>query len=591
MGPLQAGRFDARAGMIRKLVDWLDLRIGIRKLAHGALDEPISGGARMMYVFGSVVLFLIIVQFITGILLAFYYSPSATDAWGSVAYIEDQVAFGWLVRGLHHHGASAIVIAAGLHLFQTALYGAYKKPREVNWIIGVLLLGLILAFALTGYLLPWDQTGYWATKVATGIAGETPLVGDQVREVAQGGNEYGNLTLTRFFALHVLVLPAITAILVVAHVALFRKHGVTPKWNRTPDDLRRTTTPFWPDQLFRDMVAMAIAFAALIAYVVWQGGARLDAPADPSSSFDARPEWYFRALFQMLKYFEGPAETIAALGVPAIVGALLLGLPFLDRAPDRDPRKRIVPLAILGALAAFAGALTIVSFREDASDPALAEREAAAEARALRARALARANGVPVAGGAAVFTTAKWYRARSLWETKCAGCHSGKKAGPIIGPGYNNRDWIRGFLVNPSDDKYYGRTKLAKSDVAMPPVEQTGAELDALVELIYAQTGAVDVDTAKVAAGTALFEDACGGCHTLEPGAISESAPTLVGRGSRDYLIDLIDSPAGPRFFAVGNQMPTFDDLDRADRGALADWLIYLRTATQADIDALGPID
>src|SRR4030095_452851 len=136
--------------------------------------------------------------------LAMYYSPSSTDAWASVAYIQDQVTMGWFIRALHSHGASAMVIVAGSHLLQTAIYGAYKKPREVNWIVGVLMLGLILVFALTGYLLPWDQKGYWATKVATGIMGSTPVIGSWLQQVVQGGNEYGNLTLTRFFALHVL---------------------------------------------------------------------------------------------------------------------------------------------------------------------------------------------------------------------------------------------------------------------------------------------------------------------------------------------------------------------------------------------------
>jgi quinol-cytochrome oxidoreductase complex cytochrome b subunit len=172
-----------------RLGDWLDERTGHRRAVHSALEEPVLGGASFVYVMGSVLLFLLILQAVTGALLAFYYSPSATDAWGSVAYIEDQVTLGWFIRGLHHHGASAMVIAAGLHMLQVVVYGAYKRPREVTWWIGVMLLGLILAFALTGYLLPWDQTGYWATKVATGIAGETPMAGQEVQAALQGGNE------------------------------------------------------------------------------------------------------------------------------------------------------------------------------------------------------------------------------------------------------------------------------------------------------------------------------------------------------------------------------------------------------------------
>jgi ubiquinol-cytochrome c reductase cytochrome b subunit len=578
--------------MWKKLVDWLDVRTGIRQLSKHALDEPIAGGASFLYVMGSVLLFLLIVQFVTGVLLAFYYSPSATDAWASVAYIEDQVTAGWLIRGLHHHGASAIVIAAGLHLLQTAVYGAYKKPREVNWLIGVVLLALLLAFALTGYLLPWDQTGYWATKVATGIAGTTPGAGEQLQAVIQGGNEYGNLTLTRFFALHVLVLPVVTVGLVVAHVALFRKHGVTPHWKRKPDELARTTQPFWPHQMFKDMVGMAVAFGLLFAWVWWQGGARLDAPADAASQFDARPEWYFRPLYQLLKYFSGTMETVVALGTPVVVGAVLVGLPFFDRGPDRSPRKRVVPLVLIGAGFVGAGLLTLLSFQQDAGDPQLVARQEKAEERAALARRLAREHGVPAAGGRTVFESAPFYRARTLWARHCAGCHadSPDRKGPLIGPGYNDRAWIKGFLVAPGGDHYFGRTKLGKADEAMQPVEKTGAELDALVELIYAESGAPDADKAKVAAAAQLFEDDCSGCHTKTPGETSEAAPSLAGRGSADYLAALIANPGDLRFFAIGNQMPTIDELDGADRRALAEWLVWLRTAKPADITALGEL-
>jgi ubiquinol-cytochrome c reductase cytochrome b subunit len=578
--------------MLKKFVDWLDVRTGIRQLSKHALDEPIAGGASFLYVMGSVLLFLLIVQFTTGVLLAFYYSPSATDAWASVAYIEDEVTAGWLIRGLHHHGASAIVIAAGLHLLQTAVYGAYKKPREVNWLIGVVLLALLLAFALTGYLLPWDQTGYWATKVATGIAGSTPGVGDQLQQVTQGGNEYGNLTLTRFFALHVMVLPAVTIGLVVAHVALFRKHGVTPKWNRTPADLARTTRPFWPDQMFKDMVGMAVAFAALFAWVWWKGGARLDAPADPASQFDARPEWYFRSLYQLLKYFSGAMETVVALGTPVVVGVVLLGLPFFDRGPDRSPKKRIVPIGLIVIGFVAAGVLTMLSYRQDAADPALVARQAKAEERAALARRLALEHGVPAAGGRAVFETAPFYRARTLWTKHCAGCHEDTpdRKGPLIGPGYNDRAWIKGFLTAPSSEHYFGKTKLATAEEAMAPVEKTGAELDALVELVYAETGATDVDAAKVTAAAQIFEDDCSGCHTKTKGETSETAPSLAGRGTAEYITALIASPGDLRFFAIGNQMPIVEELDGADRKLLAEWLVWLRTAKPADVTRLGEL-
>jgi len=571
------------------LGDWLNERTGHRRALHVALEEPVLGGASFAYVMGSVLVFLLVLQATTGALLAFYYSPSASDAWGSVAYLEDEVTLGWFIRGLHHHGASAMVICAGLHMLQVAVWGAYKKPREVTWWVGVMLLGLILAFALTGYLLPWDQTGYWATKVATGIAGGTPVAGAEVQSALQGGNEYGNLTLTRFFALHVFVLPALTFGLVAVHLLLFRKHGVTPRWGRSQADLERTAQPFWPDQLFRDVVAMALAFGALVAWTIHTGGAGLDAPADPSSNFDARPEWYFRFLFQMLKYFSGPVETIVALGAPVLIGGVLFALPLVDRGADRSPRRRAGALAIVLAGFAAAGALTIISYRADGADPTLAKREADSEKLARRARSLAREHGVPAAGGTAVFSTAPFYRARALWTEHCASCHEGdERKAPLIAAGYNSRAWIRGMLKSPSSDAYFGRTKLGKSEDAMPDAEATDAELDALVELVYAESGAADADKALAARGAATFDEApCADCHE-RTGEASSSGPNLAGRGSKAYLTAFIADSGHPRFFGTKDEMPAFgEELPPADIAVLVEWITWLRTATEADVRRL----
>lgn len=576
---------------MKRVLDWLDDRTGYRDVLRHSLDEPVPGGASFAYVFGSVLTFILLLQMTTGIFLAMYYSPSATDAWAAVAYIQDTVSFGWFVRGLHSYGASAMVIVAGLHLLQTALYGAYKKPRELNWIVGVLMLGLILAFALTGYLLPWDQTGYWATKVATGIAGTSPMIGEELQQVAQGGNEYGNLTLTRFFTIHVFLLPAALIGLVVMHVALFRRHGVTPKWGRTKAELDRDTQPFWPDQLFKDMVAIALVFAALIAVNVYTHGVKLDAPADPASNFDARPEWYFRALFQLLKYFEGTMEHVVALGLPVVVGAVLLGLPFVDRGPERSPRARAAFLGVLGVGALAAAALTFVSFLEDASDPQLQERIAADTERAALARALAKEHGVPTAGGTAVFELEPHYRAKKLWAEHCAACHAGdEREGPEIGPGYNSRAWIRGFLKNPDGPAFFAKMDWAPES-RMPAVQMEDADLDAVVEFVYAQTGAPDADKALAEKGQTLFDDGdCSDCHDRD-GTTAGSAPNLGGRGSLDMLAAFIADAGQPHFFGEMNQMPKLGrpKLTEDDRYALAEYLIWLRSAPPAPPPPAAP--
>jgi len=558
-----------------KLGDWLDRRTGVRAALRWGLDEPVAGGASFAYVFGSVLAFLLVLQIVTGILLATAYSPSSTDAWASVAYIQDQMTLGWFVRGLHSHGASAMVIVAGLHLMQTALYGAYRAPRELNWWIGVVMLGVLLAFALTGYLLPWDQTGYWATKVATGIAGTTPIAGRQIQELAQGGNEYGNLTLTRFFALHVLVLPGALVTLFALHLFLFRRHGVTPHWWLSEEALAKRTRPFWPDQMFKDTVAMAAVFAAMVGITLWSGGVSLDAPADPSTSFDARPEWYFRPLFQALKYFSGPMEKLVALGLPAVLGGFLIALPLIDRGESRSPRRRWKQLGALGVIAVLMIALTAISFREDAGDPKVAKGKQAAEALARRARTLALMFGVPAEGGTTVYALEPGVRARALWGEHCAGCHQGaKRSAPEIGPGYNSRAWIRDFLAAPSGPRFFGPTRIR----GMEPALLKGADLDAVVELVYAQTGASDADRERLTRGKSVFEAECATCHALDDKTEGGAAPNLWRRGSIETLSSFIARPDHARFFGKANEMPAFfDELDRADRRALAEWLVSLR--------------
>lgn len=565
--------------MLKGIADWFDERTGYRAGLASALDEEVLGGARFAYVFGSVLTFLLVLQMTTGVFLAMYYSPSATDAWASVAFLNDQVSAGWFVRGLHSHGASAMVIVSGLHLFQVAVFGAYKKPRELNWIVGVLMLALILAFALTGYLLPWDQTGYWATQVATGIAGTAPLAGQQMQEAMQAGNGYGNLTITRFFALHVFVLPALMIGLTALHIALFRKHHQTPPWWLDEKELKRRTQPFWPDQLFKDILAMAFVFAILIIVNFQTHGAPLDAPADPSTAFDARPEWYFRPLFQGLKYFHGILEVIVALGAPVVVGGVLLALPFVDRGPSNNPKKRLPYLAVLAIGFAVAAGLTMVSYLEDRGSEEFQEAHAVAHESSLKARALAKKYGVPPQGGAAVFTLEPGYLGKKLFDRDCAGCHAGKvtdRQGPEILAGFNSRQYISDLLRNPSANRFFGATKL---DV-MKPVTEKGEDFAALVELVYAQTGAEDVDTELAGKGQTLFDDgSCSDCHSIDWVTEEDVGPNLGKRGAPDMLREFIVNPGHLRWYGEKNEMPANQGkYNDAELDELVNYLVGLRT-------------
>ena len=279
-----------------KFTDWLDHRTGYRALLHEALYENIPGGSRWRYVWGSTLVFAFTVQLITGVFLWMAYSPSDNTAWESVYYIQTQMEGGWLLRGIHHFMAQAMVVLLGLHLMQVVWDGAYKAPREVNFWVGLILMLIVLGLSLTGYLLPWDQKGYWATAVATNLSGLTPAVGAEVQTLVVGGDKYGHHTLTRFFALHAGVLPGLLIALLVVHLAVFRRHGLHAK-----QPIKRADQAFWPDQVLKDAIACLAVLAVVLTLSFYFKGAELYAPADGAKEYSAaRPEWYFLFLFQFL---------------------------------------------------------------------------------------------------------------------------------------------------------------------------------------------------------------------------------------------------------------------------------------------------
>jgi ubiquinol-cytochrome c reductase cytochrome b subunit len=353
--------------------DWLDARTGYRALVKHLLDEPLPSGVGWWFVTGSIVLFLLTVQLLTGILLAIFYSPSPDYAYDSVRFIMERVTFGRVLRGLHFFGASFIVIAAIVHMLRVVAFGSYKKPRELNWIVGVLLLLIILGFALTGYLLPWDQKAYWATTVTLNIARSVPLVGGVLSGVLKGGNDLGALTLMRWYAAHVFLLPACLIAFTVAHLYLMRRQGISGPVKPVPGP----PTSFYPYHAIRDTIAVAVVFALLLTFAI-VFNAPLDAVADPTdATYVPRPEWYFMSLFELLKHFPGPFEPVATVIIPGIVITLLFLLPFLDRRPDRAPASR--PLVIASFMFVFTGIafLTILGFRSTPA-PSSATQQASA---------------------------------------------------------------------------------------------------------------------------------------------------------------------------------------------------------------------
>jgi quinol-cytochrome oxidoreductase complex cytochrome b subunit/mono/diheme cytochrome c family protein len=326
--------------------------------------EPLPGGARWAAAFGSLLLFAFALQVVTGVLLMMNYAPSVESAWPSVGYIQDEVPLGAFVRAMHHWGSSAMVILLLVHLVQVFVWGAYKKPRELTWMVGVLLLVCTLGLAFTGYLLPWDQKAYWATKVGLGIVSTTPGVGDGLRKVLQGGPQMGGLTLTRFFSIHAFVLPGLLILLVVVHLYLFRRHGVTPGWWQSEEELKRTEEPFWPNQLFKDCVLWLLFLVGLGVWCYYRP-APLEAQADPSQPYEARPEWYFMFLFQLLRYFHGPYEIVGTFVLPTVFFLVLFFWPFLDRSPHRNPQRRPVAIGLFGLGTVGLVGLTIFAIATD----------------------------------------------------------------------------------------------------------------------------------------------------------------------------------------------------------------------------------
>ena len=345
--------------------DWLDERTGIKAAVHAALYEPIRGGARWAYVFGSALLFIFAVMVTTGITMTLYYVPSADHAHTSVAYIQKVLPGGALIRGLHHYGASAMLIVAVIHLAQAFLYGAYKQRRELIWLTGTVMLLLVILFSFTGYLLPWDQAAYFGTKVAASIAGEIPVVGPLQRRILLGGEDLTTITLSRFFTTHVFLLPLGLIGLVSLHLLFFRRSGPAGPYHDRDD---KRVEHFYPGQVFKDSVAMLVVFLVLL-YLLYRSPAELGPQADPTSDYLARPPWFFMPMFQLLKYFPGVLSLIPIMGLPALLFGLLFLLPFISRSPERNPFKRKFGVAVLAVF--IFGAVGLIGFAkyQDAHHP------------------------------------------------------------------------------------------------------------------------------------------------------------------------------------------------------------------------------
>ncbi|NUN21897.1 MAG: cytochrome b N-terminal domain-containing protein [Candidatus Jettenia caeni] len=560
--------------MANKIREWIEDRTGLNKFLKVALDEPVHGGAKWSYVFGSALVFLFVLQAVTGIVMASFYSPSSTSAWGSVYYIQEKTSFGWFVRGLHHYGSSAMIIVAIVHMFQVFIFGAYKKPRELNWISGVILLLFLMGFGLTGYLLPWDQKGYWATQVATNIIGTIPVIGDYIKVLHQGGSDYGNFTLTRFYALHVFLLPISLLFFLGIHIALFRKHGVTPYWKMKENVLKNRVDPFWPDQVFKDIVFAMGIYAVLVGWVFWSGGAELHAPADPASNFLARPEWYFLFLFQLLKYCQGNLLIVGTVIIPTLAIIFLFVLPFIDRNTSRYPSKRIPFFsAVFSGLAGIV-VLTVISIVHDNHDIHILHQKEDSEHQSARAMKLA-AKGVPPGGGNLIFLNDPIYLGEKIFKESCIGCHMVKGQGGDTAPDFTDfgsREWVVGLLKDPKGAKYF------KESGTMPPVKLPDESIFDMTEFLLSQSGDLlnkNIDSIERGKGLVLKGN-CAICHPIGDKDAKRIAPNLTDYLSETWLKEFIKNPSDPKFYGTKNKMPGFDRLTDKEMDALIQYLFTL---------------
>ena len=447
------------ASLGQRLAQWLEERAGLGPIWRAVFLRRMPAGLGWAQTLGSATLFVFGLQVVTGMFLALYYSPSPDHAYDSIQYITTEVTFGSIVRGLHHWGASAMVVLVAAHLLRVFYMGAYKYPHEVTWVAGLMLLLLTLAFGFTGYLLPWDEKAYWATTVGTNIMGLVPFVGGFILRAVRGGAEVGAVTLARFFTAHALILPWLTAGVVGVHLYLVIRNGISAppdadaerkegalrqgpgrgqRWPRDPEvheaylrrqqALKEQGKPFFPDVLIKDALVVLVLLLMLLGLTVWRG-VPTEGSADPTNTvYVPRPEWYFMFLFEFLKYVPGQLEGPAAIGLPGLAVLALLLLPFVDRSPARHPRLRPYGTVLMSLALAAVATLSVRAFRT--TPPAISQRP-----------------GEPL--------TAVQQAGRTLFRRSCAGCHTVDGSGSAPGPDLSGvaqargSAWVHSYIEQP----------------------------------------------------------------------------------------------------------------------------------------------
>ncbi len=464
---------------------WLNHRTGLETVLRTALYEPIPGGARFAYIFGSGLLFIFISQVITGVFLALYYVPSADHAHTTVTYITKAVTAGSFLRSLHAYGSSAMVVVLLLHLSQTYIYGAYKGRREILWLSGCVLFALILGMAFTGYLLPWDQRAYFATAVGTNAASEIPGIGESVKQMMRGGSEMGTLTISRFFVAHVFLIPACIFALVASHIFLFRKAGAAGPTIEDPFEPKLKPELFYPRQVLMDLSLTALLIIGL-GVLAFFTPIQLGPPANPSDAqYVPRPEWYYLPIFQWLKYWHGAASVIGVLVIPTILALGIVALPFLDRSIERRPWKRPIAMAAYAFVMFVLIGLGLRSQYLDRHDAGVSQqlaKQKLEEAEYMRKPFEPELSSASLAAANTALADPMAAKGKTIFEgNSCNACHGDGGVGTAVAPaliGMSSKlspDEVADFFKHPTAKMTAG---------GMPPVDLPPDDLKALIAYV-----------------------------------------------------------------------------------------------------------
>ncbi len=548
----------------QKLLGWLESRTGMNLILRVSLDEPIPGGARWAYVFGSGLLFIFISQVITGICLALYYVPSAQSAHVTVAYITKKVAAGEFLRSLHVYGASAMIIVLLLHFLQTFLWGAYKGRRELLWIAGGVLAILVLAMGFTGYLLPWDQKAYFATAVATNIMSTIPVVGSLLAHLMRGGDTIGTLTISRFYLLHVIIIPALLFAMIAVHIYLFRKAGAAGPISEDPVEPKLPPESFYPKQVLMDLV-FSLGLVAGLGFLAYFHPVTLGPRANPASTtFIARPEWYYLPIFEWLKFWEGPATVFGVVIAPAFVALLFFLLPFLDRKLERRPWRRPIPLLAVSILLCGLLYLGFLSHYQDMHNPIVRDQlaqQAAQEKAYTKApfRPFVQSPGALELLAPATFDPAV-ARGKALFQSNgCSGCHGDRGRGAVgpslvgIGKKYDEAALVA--IIHSPSAAFRSAGMPGAPELPIPEVKDLVAFLNALgtpeenVQPITGVAAAGSNNSASSAippsGGTPQIVEAAA-VSTPNSSAVQGSSPALVAEGRQIFQAHTCSACHGP---------------------------------------------